>query len=107
MNVNDKAAKACALWLLTGFAVAFALRSFSTDHWEPWTSIGQCFYDWFVLTAGVGDFVVVAALAIIYLSNFFLGHANLVEAVDLAFYVLMTVLTSAMAITAIRLVCVL
>jgi hypothetical protein len=86
------------LLVVTGFAVSYTRHGLQYQ-WHAWESIEAFFVGWFVHTAGLLLFLMVAVIAIAKSYEFFLGVKRKSDDFDeLVFMVLMTVLVGAIFI---------
>jgi len=94
---QDVEKREIALVIFTGLVVAW-VRHGLQYHWKSWGSWGDFFAEWFVHTMGVALLIGFALAAIIYSHKFFLGYDRKEYGRELTFYIVMTILVTAIGI---------
>jgi hypothetical protein len=89
--------KSIALLLVTGLVVSWVAHGLDT-HWKSFASWWQFFASWLIHTLGVAVLVAVVGGAIVGTHRFFLGSEHNGDHAKLTFYVVMTVLVSAICV---------
>jgi hypothetical protein len=89
--------KNIALLVVTGLVVSWVTHGLDT-HWKSFPSWWLFFGSWLIHTLGVAVLVAVVGGAIVGTHRFFLGSEHNGDHAKLTFYVVMTVLVSAICI---------
>lgn len=99
---QDLEKREIALVIFTGLVVAW-VRHGLQYHWKAWDSWEDFFIAWFIHTMGVALLMGVSLAAIIYSHKFFLGYDRKDYGRELTFYIVMTILVTALGIAFIAL----